>query len=125
MINLLDRAPGRAAKTALLIGVPLGIAGEGAWAAPAAAVFGALLYCLVPDLRERAMLGDAGANPLGAVIGVGLIVSLTEPGRLIAIALLLALNLASEKWSFSRAIEATPPLRWLDGLGRKDEVAAK
>ena len=125
LINLLDRAPGRAAKSALLVGVPLGFAGEASWAAPAAAVLGALLYCLLPDLRERAMLGDAGANPLGAVIGVGLIQSLTEPGRLVAIAILLALNLASERWSFSRAIEATPPLRWFDGLGRKDEVASK
>ena len=123
LINLLDRAPGRAVKAALLIGIPL--AALGGWFLPVAPVFGALMYCLVPDLRERAMLGDAGANPLGAVLGVGLVATMDEPVRLFAIAVLLALNLASEKWSFSIAIEASPPLRWLDGLGRKDQVAAK
>ncbi len=71
------------------------------------------------------MLGDAGANPLGAVLGVGLAASLDEPARLVAIVVLLALNLASEKWSFSKAIEASPPLRWLDGLGRPDQLAPK
>ena len=123
LINLLDRAPGRAGKATLLIALPLAIFGE--WFLPAAPVYGALVYCLVPDLKERAMLGDAGANPLGAVLGVGLVAALDEPIRLVVIAVLLALNLASEKWSFSKAIEATPPLRWFDGLGRKDQVAAK
>jgi hypothetical protein len=28
------------------------------------------------------------------------------------------LNLASERVSFSRVIDRTAPLRWLDGLGR-------
>lgn len=125
LVNLLDRAPGRAAKMSLLVGLPLALFGAVHWAVAAAPVLGALVYCLGPDLRERAMLGDAGANPLGAVLGVGLAASLGEPGRLVAIGVLLVLNLASEKWSFSKAIEATPPLRWLDGLGRKDEVAPK
>ncbi len=125
LINLFDRAPGRAGKITLLVGVPLGLFGSVLWAVAAAPVFGALVYCLLPDMRERAMLGDAGANPLGAVLGVGLAASLAEPGRLVAIAILLALNLASERWSFSKAIEATPALRWFDGLGRKDQVASK
>ena len=125
LINLLDRAPGRASKAGLFVLVPLallGDLGDWMWAIP---LLGALIFCLGPDLQERAMLGDAGANPLGAVLGVGLAASLGEPGRLVAIGILLALNLASEKWSFSKTIEATPPLRWLDGLGRKDQVAPK
>lgn len=125
LVNLFDRAPGRAGKVVLLAGLPLAVFGAVQWGVAAAPVLGALAYCLGPDLRERAMLGDAGANPLGAVLGVGLASSLTEPGRFVAIAVLLALNLASEKWSFSRVIETTPPLRWLDGLGRKDELAPK
>jgi hypothetical protein len=32
---------------------------------------------------------------------------------------LVVLNLASEFVSYSRVIERTPPLRWLDGLGRR------
>jgi hypothetical protein len=125
LINLLDRAPGRAAKVSLAAALPLLVFGAGGWAAAAAPVFAGATALLIPDLQERAMLGDAGANPLGAVLGVGLAASLDEPARLVAIVVLLALNLASEKWSFSKAIEASPPLRWLDGLGRPDQLAPK
>ena len=125
LVNLFDRAPGRAGKVALLGIIPLLIVGDRGWALSMAPVLGALLLCMPLDLRERGMLGDAGANPLGAVIGVGLAASLGEWGRSAAIIILLVLNLVSEKWSFSRAIEATPPLRWIDGLGRKDDVASK
>jgi len=124
-VNLFDRAPGRAGKVTLLVGIPLALFGDPLWRLAATPVLGAVAGALRSDLREDAMLGDAGANPLGAVIGVGLVASLDQPGRLTAITILLVLTLASEKWSFSRAIEATPPLRWLDGLGRKDQVAAK
>lgn len=117
-VNLTDRAPGRAAKVTLLVALPLLVFGDPLWSVMAASVIGALLGCVAADLGERAMLGDAGANPLGAVLGLGLAVSLQEPWRWVVILVLLALNLISERWSFSRAIERTPPLRWLDGLGR-------
>ena len=117
-VNLTDRAPGRAAKASLLLALPLLLFGNTIWAVAAVPLVGALLGCLGADLGEGAMLGDAGANPLGAVLGFGLAVSLHPWGQWIAIVVLLALNLISEKWSYSRAIERTPPLRWLDGLGR-------
>lgn len=117
-VNLTDRAPGRAAKVSLILGVPLLVFGSRPWGVAALPLLAALMGCLLADLRERAMLGDAGANPLGAVIGLGLALSLPHLLDWLAIALLLALNLISEKWSFSRAIERTPPLKWLDGLGR-------
>ena len=119
LMNLLDRAPGRAAKAGLLIGLPLAVLGSAAWTIEAAGVLGALGACLPFDLRARAMLGDAGSNPLGGVLGLGFAVSLDRPGRLVAIALLVLLNALSERFSFSRAIEATPLLRWFDMLGRK------
>ena len=31
----------------------------------------------------------------------------------------VALNVVGETVSFSRVIERTPPLRWVDGLGRR------
>ena len=65
------------------------------------------------------MLGDAGANPLGAVLGLGLAVTFGFYLDLYAIVVLLALNLASERWSFSAFIARTPPLRWVDSLGRE------
>ena len=125
LVNLTDRAPGRATKVSLLIAVPLVAWGEIDYSLAAAPVLGALLATFPADLRERAMLGDAGANPVGAVLGLGLAASLGEPGRWAAVLVLGALNLASERWSFSRAIDAAPPLRWLDGLGRIRESGPK
>jgi hypothetical protein len=122
LINLLDRAPGRAAKVAILIAVPLVGFGEPVWGLAAAGSLGALLGTLGYDLSERAMLGDAGANPLGAVLGLGLAAALDQKGRWIAVVVLLALNLASERWSFSKAIEKTPFLKALDRIGRADHA---
>ena len=89
--------------------------GGGAWSAGLA---GAALAGLPFDLREEGMLGDAGANALGAVVGTLL---LAGPMWLLwaAAALLVALQLASERVSFSRVIEANRVLRAADRLGRR------
>jgi UDP-GlcNAc:undecaprenyl-phosphate GlcNAc-1-phosphate transferase len=44
--------------------------------------------------------------------------TLDESGRLIALAVVLALTTYGELRSISRAIESIPPLRSLDSLGR-------
>ena len=63
------------------------------------------------------MLGDAGANALGAVLGLALLQR--HPARAgSALAVLLALTAASEVVSYSRVIDAVPPLRWADRAGR-------
>ena len=121
LLNLLDRAPGRADKAALVAGLPLAVFGDATWTAAAGGLFGALVACMGADLRERAMLGDGGANPIGAAVGLGVAVSLDRTGRLIALVLLIAANLASERWSFSRGIERSVWLRALDRLGRREE----
>ena len=118
LINLLDRAPGRAGKFVLVTFVPLVVWGSPPWIVASAGIIAALIVCLPADLSARAMLGDAGANPLGGVIGLGLALALNEIGRLIAIGLLVVLNLASEKWSFSKLIERSAPLRAFDMWGR-------
>ena len=118
LVNLMDRAPGRAGKVSLAVAAPLVVVGDPGWVVAAAGLLGALAGCLSLDLSERAMLGDAGANPLGAVLGLGLGVTLETTGRLAAIALLVVLNAASERWSFSRAIERVGWLRALDDIGR-------
>ncbi|MGH2755230.1 MAG: hypothetical protein ACRDLB_12480 [Actinomycetota bacterium] len=125
LINLTDRAPGRAGKVALFLSMPLVIGGSGSWTVAAAGTIGALLVCMPADLGARGMLGDAGANPLGALIGLGLAASLDEPARLVAIVSLLGLNAASERWSFSRLIESSPGLRALDMWGRSSPSSRK
>ena len=71
-------------------------------------------------LRERAMLGDTGSNLVGALAGISLLVVLGDDARLVALAIVAALNLYGEFRSISRTIEGVPLLRSLDSLGRVD-----
>ena len=65
------------------------------------------------------MLGDAGANALGALLGVALAARTGTAGRAVLLAGLAGLTAASERVSFTRVIESTPGLRELDALGRR------
>lgn len=118
--NLFDRAPGRATKVCALTFVALAlVARQPLLFMPAVAV-GAGLGLLVPDLRERGMLGDAGANPLGAVCGLAALWAVPDPGaRWFLLLAVLGLNLLSEVVSFTRVIDSVAPLRWFDHLGSR------
>jgi UDP-N-acetylmuramyl pentapeptide phosphotransferase/UDP-N-acetylglucosamine-1-phosphate transferase len=117
--NLLDRGPGRAIKVGLASFLVLALATTGAVVLTGAAVVvGAAAALLVDDLHERLMLGDTGANVLGAVVGLGVVLACSPGTRLVVLVVLVALNLASEVVSFSRVIDAVPPLRALDRAGR-------
>lgn len=117
LINLLDLRPGRAIKAGLLAGTPL--LGGGPAPAVAAAPLGAAAALLPEDLGERAMLGDAGAHALGALLGVAAVARLGRRGRLALLGGIVGLTAASEVVSFTKVIEAVGPLRWLDRLGRR------
>ena len=110
-------------KVAVIAGVALVVAtGVEPELAGVALVLGAGAGLLVPDLRERCMLGDAGANVLGAAVGVGVVLACSSGVRLAVLVVVVALNVASEFVSFSSVIRATPPLRWLDDLGRTSTI---
>jgi UDP-GlcNAc:undecaprenyl-phosphate/decaprenyl-phosphate GlcNAc-1-phosphate transferase len=117
--NLFDRAPGRTIKVTLVafLVLVLAVGAERGLAGVALAV-GAGAGLLTADLRERLMLGDAGANVLGAVLGLGVVLTCSPGVRTVVLALVAALNLASEWVSFSRVIAAAPPLRAADRWGR-------
>jgi hypothetical protein len=89
-----------------------------------AAPLGAAAGLLGEDLGERAMLGDAGANALGALLGVAAAASLSRAARVALLAGIAGLTAASEKVSFTAVIERTPALRRLDMLGRRPVPAA-
>lgn len=120
IVNLLDLRPGRALKVVLLCSVPLlgGARGTLSSTAAAGAAAGAAIGALPDDLGGRSMLGDMGANSAGALLGTALVARTGLAGRLLALAVVTALTLASEKFSFTTVIEATPGLRELDALGR-------
>jgi UDP-GlcNAc:undecaprenyl-phosphate GlcNAc-1-phosphate transferase len=123
LLNLFDLRPGRAIKVALAGGALLaaGTPGpaRGAACRALAAPGGAALAMLPEDLAERAMLGDCGANALGAMLGAAAAASLPRPARIALLAGIAGLTAASEVVSFTKVIERTPPLRWLDMLGRR------
>lgn len=106
-LNQLDTRPGRALKAYLLgasaVGAPRGLA----------------VLLLPYDLREMGMLGDAGSNGLGAVLGLYSVNQFTGRGRWVAIGALAGLTLLGEARSLGELIERTPGLRELDALGRR------
>lgn len=122
LANLLDRAPGRVGKASLVAALPIGaIAGADARLAGALVVGGCLVALLRHDLRERLMLGDTGANVLGGTLGLSVVLVAEPSTRAITLAVVAALNVASELVSFSAVIDRVPPLRWFDRLGRPVE----
>jgi UDP-GlcNAc:undecaprenyl-phosphate GlcNAc-1-phosphate transferase len=117
LFNLFDLRPGRALKVGLLH-APAAL-GAGPAAPVVAVATGAAAGMLPEDLGERAMLGDAGANALGAVLGLAVVVGARPRTRWGVLAGIAALTLASEKVSFTKVIAATPGLREFDALGRR------
>jgi hypothetical protein len=105
-LNQLDTRPGRALKAylaaALAVDAPLGIA----------------VLLLPYDLREMSMLGDAGSNALGGLLGLNSVERFTERGRWVAIGALAGLTLIGERRSIGAWIERTPGISWIDRLGR-------
>lgn len=146
LVNLFDLRPGRALKVGLAV-APATLAaavvqagaqtsagaargtdpatGAGAVAASVSgAVVGAAGAALGADLRERDMLGDGGANALGAALGAAAVLGCSRRSRLVLLAGAAGLTLASERISFTRVIERSPVLRRIDGWGRRPSVSS-
>ena len=105
-LNQLDTRPGRALKAYVALAPFL-----------RAPLLPAVLIAPY-DLREMTMLGDAGSNALGAMLGLGSVGRFTGRGRKLAIAALAGLNLLGEARSLGELIERNPLLARLDELGR-------
>lgn len=138
LLNLVDLRPGRALKTYVVLAALGLISTAGLLAAPsdpltasvspletALAALVLALFLIGPvvatwryDVGERGMLGDSGANPMGAVAGMLVVFGLPLWALIIYATVVLVLNAASERFSFSEVIEGNPVLRWLDNMGR-------
>jgi hypothetical protein len=105
-LNQLDTRPGRALKVYLAAALPLD------------APVGVAVLLLPYDLREMAMLGDAGSNALGALLGLNSVKRFTERGQWVAICALAGLTVLGERKSIGAWIERAPFLSWIDRLGR-------
>ncbi|WP_182113690.1 MULTISPECIES: hypothetical protein [unclassified Actinotalea] len=120
LVNLLDLRPGRALKAGALLAAPALVT---AGAPAAAAALGAAGAALPRDLGEQDMLGDGGANALGAIVGTALVLGTPRPVRAALLAAVVGLTLASERVSFTAVIARTPALRALDEWGRRRDRA--
>jgi UDP-N-acetylmuramyl pentapeptide phosphotransferase/UDP-N-acetylglucosamine-1-phosphate transferase len=116
LLNLLDLRPGRALKAGVLLGTPLAGGPHGGLAA---GPVGAAVGLLPGDLREDIMLGDSGANALGALLGVALAARTGPVGRAAILAVVAGLTATSERVSFTAVIARTDWLRRVDELGRR------
>jgi UDP-GlcNAc:undecaprenyl-phosphate GlcNAc-1-phosphate transferase len=123
LANLFDLRPGRATKVFLAASAGPVLSGGSAGAMLTGPVMAAAAL-LPDDLGERSMLGDTGANALGAAWGVAVAASSSRWALLGTVAALVGLTVASERVSFSQVIESTPVLRELDGMGRSPSPSA-
>lgn len=121
LANLFDRGPGRTAKLStiafvVLIGAAV-LHDEERSLVAVVLVAGGLLGIAYDDLHERVMLGDTGANVVGAMAGLGLVMTTSTRTQAIWAVLLVSANLASELISFSRLFESVGVLRAFDQMG--------
>ena len=105
-VNQLDTKPGRALKAYLMAALAL------------RAPVGLAVLLLPYDLRERVMLGDAGSNALGAVLGLKSVDRYHGWGRWAMLLGLAGVNLSGERRSLGELIERTAGLSHIDRLGR-------
>jgi hypothetical protein len=118
LLNLFDLRPGRATKVFLVGALPTAFC-RGSAGDLLSAPIGASCALLADDLQERSMLGDTGANALGAALGTAAAASLPRFPLAVTAAAVVGLTLASERVSFSEVIQRSAVLRAFDELGRR------
>jgi len=112
-LNLFDLRPGRAIKVFWLLGILLflttPILSVVPWVMALPIVFTTLLY-FVHDARGHIMLGDAGANYLGFLLGYASVMSLSLEVKFVVLLLLILITWLAEYVSFSAYIRS---VKWL------------
>ncbi len=125
LLNLLDLRPGRCLKgfgllsaaallAAFLRAEQAGVEGVSRLLGPIAA---AAIVSAPADLAGRTMMGDVGANVLGAAAGLALALSLGPWERFAAVVVLAAVHVVCERVSLSDLIARSRLLSFLDRLG--------
>lgn len=122
--NLLDLRPGRAVKTFVVLCLVLIF--HNGFDAPFSdiviflftlPVLASVLAYAPLDFRGEAMMGDAGSNMLGFVLGIGYAVILPLPAKVVVVIFLTLFHIYCEFYSFSDFISRNRVLRWLDEWG--------
>ena len=74
---------------------------------------------LINALQGEFPLTETPFADIGAVLGLGVVLTCGLLTQFLVLVALAALNVAGERVSFSNVIERVPVLRALDGLGRR------
>lgn len=119
-INLFDLRPGRAVKvfTAASLIILSGALKRFTEAVPIVILNGAALLYLRYDLNEVCMLGDTGSNILGITLGYYSVQFFGMSARFLLLALLVSLNIMSERMSISDLINRSRVLSYIDSIGK-------
>lgn len=119
-LNLMDLRPGRCIKVFLAVAFGIIITNIENIPAlmPLVVLLTASLIYMKYDLQEICMLGDTGSNILGITLGYFSAISFATTGKIISLAVLIAINLTAEKISISKLIANNRFLSFLDNLGR-------
>lgn len=118
-LNLLDLRPGRAGKGFLLFLILIISLAKGNidWVL-IMPVLGAVLVYFPYDLKAKVMMGDAGSNVLGLVLGYLCMAYLPLLIRVGALIFLILVHIYTEKYSLTKTIENNAVLRAFDNWGR-------
>lgn len=119
IVNLFDLRPGRACKAFIgLMAAVLAFQKVSDYNIMAAALLGVVAGYMRNDLKAKAMLGDVGSNSLGMSLGILCAVSCGTGVKAVFLAVLVALHVVSEFYSFTKIIENNRVLKFIDQLGR-------
>jgi UDP-GlcNAc:undecaprenyl-phosphate GlcNAc-1-phosphate transferase len=117
-INLFDLRPGRALK-AFFVGYVIIALFSGGSGGPILCVAAAAAVLLPWDLQAKVMLGDTGANVLGATLGLFVAAQFSVAVQILTLIGLVSLHVYAEKRSLTQLIADVALLRWFDNLGRR------
>ncbi|NLW55401.1 MAG: hypothetical protein GX050_02045 [Firmicutes bacterium] len=124
ILNLFDLRPGRALKVflgGLIIFLPVFLLTKKDTSTLYLIflLLGSVVAYFPYDLQARGMLGDTGANYLGAVLAGLVILERNTIVLLLLLLIFITLQLIAEKISFTKLIEKNAVLKFIDDLGRE------
>lgn len=127
-VNLLDLRPGRALKSHfffLLLTLIAAIVNIDHLYLPSLTFFWLCWMCpallfLILDLRKKVILGDAGSNPAGFILGATWAAFDSIIPKVFLLGLVILVNAYAEFGSITKLIERSTYLKKLDNLGLKE-----
>ncbi len=116
-INLVDLRPGRAFKVYFILFIPAIFYSQ--W--QVVFIIQAIIFLLLAsgELNEKIMLGDGGANSLGASLGFFYSINFGNYFKLLFLFIIMTLNFLAEFYSFTEIIKKNKILNYFDQLGRR------